>query len=172
MNMRYKFGTIIALTSAVLLIVAAPSSANATTPVPHPNWTLGQPVVSGTATATPDDEALCHATAYKPYQVTGPSGYEIEYTGQQVCEGDYYSQKMCVALQGVDALDEVETLTSFYCVTTAGAKAFAGRTVLCTEALEAGFSQFLTLGESDVEDEAGIQSGEGSSSEVTEGSVC
>jgi hypothetical protein len=79
---------------------------------------------------------------------------------------------MCVALQGVDALGEVETLTAFYCVTTTGTKAFAGRTLLCTESLESGFSHFLTIGESDVEDEAGIQSGDGTSSEVTEGSVC
>ena len=90
----------------------------------------------------------------------------------QVCSGVFTSHKMCVALEAVDWLDQVEVVVPAYSsAATTNAKASANRTVVCSSFLE-GFQGFITQGTSDVEVDGKTLPGEGDSSLISEDVIC
>jgi hypothetical protein len=79
---------------------------------------------------------------------------------------------MCVALEAVDWLDQVEVVVPAYRgAATTDAKASVSRTVVCSSFLE-GFQGFITHGTSDVEVDGKTLPGEGDSSLISEDVIC
>jgi hypothetical protein len=180
MKLPTKTLVLVAALCACFALGAQPTLADpAVPPGSTPYWTLNSSGTSASATSTPtpnaehpEDAALCAGTAYAPDIIIGPSGKELAYSAQQTCSGDYYSQKLCVQLVGIDVYGASETLTSYYCITTAKSVNYVGRAVLCSGANERAFTKYYTRAEGDVEDAGGIQSATRDSSSVSERSLC